>query len=197
MDGKCSTLVLGLGNPILGDDGVGWRAAEAFRTQWEAGLRPGFPSSTLSGEERLPVEVDFLSVGGLTLMERMIGYQRVVLIDAALTRQHPIGEVSCFPFEQLPPITQGHLASSHDTTLQNALAVGRSMGADLPSEIWVVAIEAQNMYEFTEQLSPAVASAVSTAAEAVFSIIKSFFTAESQSSQNLPSSNSAILASLR
>jgi Ni,Fe-hydrogenase maturation factor len=27
------TLVVGLGNPILGDDGVGWRVAEAVRQQ--------------------------------------------------------------------------------------------------------------------------------------------------------------------
>ena len=110
MDEQRSTLVLGLGNPILGDDGVGWRAAEAFRTQWEAGIRSGFPSSMLPSEAQIAVEVDFLSVGGLSLMERMIGYWRVILIDAALTRQRHIGEVSCFPIEQLPPITQGHLA---------------------------------------------------------------------------------------
>lgn len=197
MDEQPSTLILGLGNPILGDDGVGWRAAQAFRTRWEAGLRSGFPSSASPDQFQPSLEVDFLSLGGLSLMERMIGYRRVILIDAALTHQHPTGAVSCFPLEQLPPIAQGHLASSHDTTLQNALAVGRSLGADLPDEIWVVAIEAQNMYEFSEELSPAVAAAIPTAVEAVFSIINSFSTAETQSPQSLPSSNSAFSASPR
>jgi Ni,Fe-hydrogenase maturation factor len=49
------TLVIGLGNPILGDDGVGWVVAREV-------------------EDRLPqmdhpVEVDCLSLGGLSLME--------------------------------------------------------------------------------------------------------------------------------
>jgi Ni,Fe-hydrogenase maturation factor len=41
------------------------------------------------------------------------------------------------------------------------------MGADLPNDIIIVAIEAQNVYDFSEQLSPAVASAVPQAVELV------------------------------
>ena len=149
------TLIIGLGNPILGDDGVGWRAVEVFRDQY---------TSLLSGQ---PVELDFLSVGGLSLMERMVGYERAILVDAALTGIHPIGFVSIFSFEQLPNIAQGHLSSAHDTTLQNALAVGRNMGASLPKEIWVITIEAKNTYEFSEQLSPPVENAVPQVAEIV------------------------------
>jgi hydrogenase maturation protease len=187
-----SILVLGLGNPILGDDGVGWRAAESFRAQWEAGKFSSFPASDFPQFNPSAVEVDCLAVGGLSLMERMIGYRKVILIDAALTHQLSQGTVSCFPIEQLPRISQGHLASSHDTTLQNALAVGRRLGADLPEEIWVITIEAENVYEFSEQLSPAVASAIPTAVEAVFSIIRSFSTPEAQSSQDLASSNATF-----
>jgi hydrogenase maturation protease len=155
----CRTLIIGLGNPILGDDGIGWRAVEAFRDQY---------ASFLADQ---PVNIDFLSVGGLSLMERMVDFERAILVDAALTGKHPSGFVAAFPIEQLPKFAQGHLSSSHDTTLQNALAVGRQMGASLPVEIWVITIEAENTYEFSEQLSPAVASAIPQAVEVVWKLL--------------------------
>ncbi len=66
-------LVIGLGNPILGDDGVGWVVAREVETCLGA-----------SGQN---VEVDCLALGGLSLMERMVGYQRVILIDSLNTSQ--------------------------------------------------------------------------------------------------------------
>ena len=68
-------IVVGLGNPILGDDGVGWKVAEEF-----ANIDP-FKSRS--------IDVDYLSVGGLTLMEHMVGYQHAILIDAIQTGKHP------------------------------------------------------------------------------------------------------------
>jgi hydrogenase maturation protease len=154
MDG-CKTLLIGLGNPILGDDGVGWRVVETFRDQ----------NACLFVDQ--PIDIDFLSVGGLSLMEHMVGYDYALLVDAALTGKHPFGFVSYSTLEELPQLTQGHLSSSHDTTLQNALAIGRNMGAYLPNEIWVINVEAENIYEFSEQLSPLVEKAVPQAADII------------------------------
>ncbi|MBI5713137.1 MAG: hydrogenase maturation protease [Chloroflexi bacterium] len=64
------TVVIGLGNPILGDDGVGWRVVEAVQEQIN-------DSS---------VDVDCAAVGGITLMEHLIGYDRAILIDAVITQ---------------------------------------------------------------------------------------------------------------
>lgn len=145
------TLVLGLGNPLLGDDGVGWRVAEALRE------RISDPS----------IEIDCHAGGGLSLMERLIGYDRAIIIDAINTGQHPQGTVECFRLEELPNRVSSHLASSHETTLQTALRVGRMMGAALPNDIRIVAIETQNVYDFSEELSPEVAHAVPQASELV------------------------------
>ncbi len=146
---KC--LVLGLGNPLLGDDGVGWRVAEQVRE------RVTEPS----------IEIDCHAGGGLSLMERLIGYDRALIIDAINTAQQPQGTVTCFRLEDLPSRAASHLASAHETTLSTALRVGRAMGAALPAEIIIVAIEAQNVYDFSETLSPAVARAVPQAVERV------------------------------
>ncbi len=153
-------LVLGLGNPILGDDGVGWKVAEQLQKD-------------LTEMDVRDVEIDCLAVGGLSLMERMVGYEQVILVDAITTQQHPLGAVLVFPLEQLPNRAFGHLSSAHDTTLQNALAVGRKMGVSLPDEIWVVGIEASQVYDFSEVMSPPIQGAVDQAVGKVKDLLRS------------------------
>lgn len=152
------TLLIGLGNPILGDDGVGWRVVEAI--------------STLA--KRLsPIEVDQLSLGGLSLMERMIGYEQVILIDALVTGENPPGYVSSFTLDQLSEQPCGHTSAAHDTSLQVALRVGKQMGAPLPEpqNILIVGIEILPSYEFSEQLSRPVCAAIPEAARQVFTFL--------------------------
>jgi len=143
------TLVVGLGNPILGDDGVGWRVAEEVRAR-------------LTDPD---VTVTCLALGGVSLMERLVGYRRALVVDA-LTTGAPLGSVFSVPLSALPE-PAGHTASAHDTTLAAALALGRALGAELPEEVWVVAVEAERLYEFSDTLSPPVAAAVPEAVRCV------------------------------
>jgi hydrogenase maturation protease len=152
-------LVVGLGNPILGDDGVGWRVAEEV----SARLR--------DTATRHPLRVERLSVGGLALMERMVGYSRAILIDSITEGDGSIGSLTCLPLSAFPDHSAGHLVSAHDTSLQNALAMGRQMGLELPSEVWVVGIRAVEVRDFSERLSPAIREAVPGAAEVVLNLI--------------------------
>jgi hydrogenase maturation protease len=153
------TIVIGLGNPILGDDGVGWRVVEEVARQTV---------------DRPEVETDCVSLGGLNLMERLTGYERVVLIDAIYTGSKPVGTVSRFVLSDLPDLTAGHSASAHDTSLRTALNVGRSMDIPLPKDeaVTVIAIEAENVYDFTQELSAAVAAAVPLATQSVLDALK-------------------------
>jgi hydrogenase maturation protease len=154
------TLIVGLGNPILGDDGVGWRVAEEVEKRLA---------------NRPEVQVDCFSLGGLSLMERLTGYERVVLIDSIFTGAKPVGTVGLFPLTELADQTSGHTASTHDTSLRNALKVGRSMDISLPrdEDVFIVAIEAENVYDFSETLSPQVNAAVPHAVQAVLQLIQS------------------------
>ena len=63
------TLVVGLGNPILTDDGVGVKVAYEVE-------------KVVSSTSRQDIDVIEASAGGLRLMELMIGYDRLILIDA-------------------------------------------------------------------------------------------------------------------
>ena len=119
--------------------------------------------------------MDFASLGGLSLMERLADTERVILIDSIFTGQKPVGTVSQFTLSDLPDLTAGHSASAHDTSLRNALNVGRSMNISLPEDgnVIIVAIEAENVYDFSQELSPAVAGAVPQAVKTVLDLLKS------------------------
>lgn len=155
------TLVLGLGNPLLGDDGVGWRVAEAVQQQ-----------STAAAASAANVEFDWHAGGGLALMERLVGYDRAILIDALETGRGPVGSVHACRLEALGNPAVGHLASAHETSLQTALEVGRRLGAALPAQIVVIGVEAQPVLEFSDQLSPPVAAAVPSAATRVRQLLE-------------------------
>jgi hydrogenase maturation protease len=163
------TLIIGLGNPILGDDGVGWVVAEKVQAELQA--RRKVPSAPPSSDG--DVEVDCVSLGGLSLMERLTDSGRVILIDSLFTGARPVGTVCQFTLSEMPDLTAGHSASAHDTSLRNALNVGRGMGIDLPEDenVIIVAIEAERVYDFSQELSPAVTDAVPGAVRMVLDLL--------------------------
>ena len=148
-----STLVLGMGNPILSDDGVGLLVADRLR------------------ESPLPqdVEVALSEVGGLRLLELVRGFTRVIIIDAlrspAESGRHP-GEVHRY---EAKDFKGGHrYGSAHSIGLDTALEIGHKLGYDMPGEVTVFAIEAEDVETFGEELSPPVAAA----AERVFALVR-------------------------
>ena len=153
------TLIVGLGNPILGDDGVGWHVAEEVERR--------LPKS----DQAPDVSVECVSLGGLSLMEQLIGYDRAIVIDAIGTGQRPIGSVYHFELDELYDPTSGHTTAAHDVSLMTAIKMGRSMGAQLPDRVTVVAIESPYVYDFSEELTPPIAQAVPTAVQLVIELL--------------------------
>lgn len=152
------TLIAGLGNPILGDDGVGWKVAEEIRKQLQQGAA---------------VDVICLSLGGMGLMEKLIGYQRAILVGAfALSENDQIGSILIMKLSDLPHYTGFHTSSIRDTPLQNALEVGRAMGAFVPEVVDIVGIATNPIQEFNTELSPPIAEAVPFAARIVLDLLK-------------------------
>ena len=81
------TLILGLGNPLVTDDSVGLRVAEQ--------LKP-----LLADRPEVEVAEDYW--GGLRLMERMIGFDRAIVIDAICTGARRARSI-CSPPTASPP----------------------------------------------------------------------------------------------
>ncbi|MGA2512433.1 MAG: hydrogenase maturation protease [Candidatus Limnocylindrales bacterium] len=157
------TIVIGLGNPLLGDDGVGWLVADEVEGLLGTAQRAG---------RRVPeVEIERLGVGGLRLMECLTGYEAAILVDAAEFPGRPIGEVRSCSLDDLADFAAGHLDSSHDASLKTALALGRGLGAVLPRSIQTVTVQARRTDEFSEKLSPEVSAAIPAAAEIVVELL--------------------------
>lgn len=148
------TLILGLGNPLLRDDSVGLRVAQ------EVG-------ALFAHEPDIEVGEDYW--GGLRLMERMIGFDRAIIVDAICTGAEP-GSIHLLTPKDVP--TQ-RSASAHDVNLPTALEIGRCAGAKLPElgQILLVGIEAADVQTFDETLTPQVEESIPRAIEAVKSAL--------------------------
>ena len=156
------TIVIGLGNPILGDDGVGWRVVDEVKRKMISSTEPFLEAGA--------VAVDSLSLGGISLMEHLIGYQRVILIDAFFS-EDKLGTIRVARLAQIPDCSGPHITSAHDTSLQNAMKLGRELGVDLPEDITVVSIYTTPVHDFSEQLSPPVAQSVPKATQIVMDLL--------------------------
>jgi len=151
------TLILGLGNPLVSDDSVGLRVAAELKRLLT---------------RRPDVEVDEDYWGGLRLMERMVGYDRAIVIDAIQSGAPP-GTVHRLRPDSIP--TQ-RSASSHDVSLPVALALGRQAGEHLPADdqILLVGIEADDILTFADECTPAVQAAIAVAVREVLDALDHF-----------------------
>ncbi|HET6445160.1 MAG TPA: hydrogenase maturation protease [candidate division Zixibacteria bacterium] len=152
------TLVVGLGNPILTDDGVGVKVAYEVE-------------QAVLATSRDDIDVIEASAGGLRLMEMMIGYDRLVLIDAfSSSNGHQPGRIHQLTFDDLREISPTqHSTCAHDTSFVTAIEMGRTIGLKLPTMISIYGIEVENLYEFGDEPTPAVAAAIPEAVAAVLS----------------------------
>lgn len=152
------TLILGLGNPILTDDGVGVKVAEAVRKL--------LPADS-------PVEIDEACIGGLELMERVLGYDQIILIDAMHNDRNTPGVIHRLTLDDLRTISPTqHSASAHDTSLVTALDMARQMDYPVPQDFIIYAVEVENILDFSDEPTPAVAAAIPKVTAAVLDDLK-------------------------
>ena len=152
------TIVVGLGNPILTDDGIGPKVAQAVE-------------KALQG--RHDVTVVEASVGGLELMELLVGYDRAVLIDAIMTCTGRCGDIYRLSLDQIEgALPTQNTASAHDMNLNTALRLGRALGLSLPQEVVVLAVEAGDVATFGEACTPPVQAAIPRVVDIVLAALR-------------------------
>jgi hydrogenase maturation protease len=151
------TLVIGLGNPVRTDDGVGLAVARAVRER-------------LDGTEG--VDVTELWAGGLRLTEAMSGYDCAVIVDALTSGEAAPGAVRRLELSDLKATR--NVTSTHDTSLPTALEMWRILGLPLPAHISVWGVEGLDLETLSEELTEPVAAAVPVAAEAILAELRTF-----------------------
>jgi hydrogenase maturation protease len=130
------TLILGLGNEILSDDGIGPRLVK--------NLAQMFDDSNL--------QFKTASCGGLEIMEYLRSFDKAVLIDAIHTRDGKPGNVYYFKPSDFRETS--NLSNLHDVNFLTALKLGEILKLDMPSDLHIIAVEIIEDLEFSEELTP-------------------------------------------
>lgn len=146
----CAVLVVGCGNLLRGDDGVG---PVMVRHLWERGVPTG--ARLVDG-----------GTAGMDVAFQMRGAQRVVIVDASSTGSAPgtIFRVPGEELEDLPPLQGLH---THSFRWDHAIAFARwALGDACPTDITVFLIEALGV-ELGAELSAPVESAMEQVIELV------------------------------
>ncbi len=141
-------LILGLGNTLLCDDGIGIYVSREIKKQ--------------ISENNIRVEE--ASIGGLELLDRIQEYDKLILIDAIVTGQNPVGTIVKMKPEDLP---SGSAMTRHHVGLPEAIALGEKMGMHLPREIVIYGIEPADTRTFQESCTPQLAACISDIAQEI------------------------------
>ena len=129
---RMKTLVLGVGNPILTDDGIGIKIAQRLK------------------QERPEVEVIETSEAAMAILDLVVSMEcdRLIIIDSIKTGQGKLGELYQFELEDLKPAKD--FSSSHGLDIATALELGRRVGGAVPGCISIYAVEVQDNTTFGE-----------------------------------------------
>lgn len=144
---KHTSLVCGIGNPMLKDDRAGIEVAERI-------ARSG-----------LPVDVEIIYGVGFEVNDKIMGYDDVIIIDAAKIGFTP-GTITEVTIDEI--FTDHNLVTSHAVTLGSTLKVGYQLFPDeMPANLRILLIEAEDYYEFTKECSPQVEEAIGRVVEMI------------------------------
>lgn len=149
-----TTLVLGIGNTLLTDEGAGVHVINYLASRY-----PDLPG------------VGFVDGGTLsfTLAELLAENERLIVIDAAHLGEAP-GTVSCFEDAEMENYLKGNRQSVHEVGLADLLDIARLSG-HYPKRRALVGIEPQSL-GWGEEPTAIVATAVPEAAEQVMLLLQ-------------------------
>jgi hydrogenase maturation protease len=136
------TLLLGLGNELYGDDGIGIQVVR--RLKEEAAQK------TRTAAALRDTDLEECCLSGLALLDVIVGYDRLVIVDT-IKRLSPVpGRIHLLDEKDVRSLPG---PSPHYVSIPQAIEIGRQLGLHVPSEIRIVAVEAKNMYSLGESLS--------------------------------------------
>lgn len=147
-----TALVLGLGNPVLGDDAVGLHvAAEVERLQRE---------NPVDG-----VTVLTSTRAGFELIDLLAGFTHAVIVDCLEVPDPTPGRVRRLDLNDVRG--SARLVGVHDIGLAHAFEFARMLGVEMPGTVEILAVEGGNTRTLNEEMTQPVVAAVAPLARAV------------------------------
>jgi hydrogenase maturation protease len=143
------TALVGLGNPAHGDDGIGPVVARLVYDLL-----------------RNPADIDLLehAASGFSLAERLVGYQRAVIVDALTDAQAEVGTVTQVEIQEPPDYS---FLSFHTAGFHDILTLARTVGLEVPVAIVLYGITIREPETFSENLSAELAARLPQIVKAV------------------------------
>ncbi len=145
MNASPARIVLGLGNPLRGDDGVGLAVAEALSRLLE---RKPIDGVRVVTSER----------GGLEVLPLLAGAREALVVDCLEVDTPRPGRVHWLSLDDLGGSPR--LEGAHEVSLPDVLAIGRMLGVEMPATVAVLGVEAHPGPDIDDRLSPPLAAAV-------------------------------------
>ncbi len=124
-------LILGVGNPILTDDGAGIKIAQKLK------------------EEKPELEVIETSEAGIALLDFVVGYDKLILIDSIKTEEGEVGELYKLRLEDLGPTM--NFSTFHGIDIATAFELGQKLGYKMPHHISIYAVVIKDNTTFGEE----------------------------------------------
>ena len=151
---RSKILVLGLGNDILTDDAIGLNVSRSLRTE-------------LAGDDR--VDVRETMEMGLALLDFIVGYGAVVIVDSIQTGQAPAGTIHELDANGLKRLTE---RTPHFLGVGETLALGRHVGLPMPECVWIVAIEVEDPFTVGTEMTPTLQQAMPAIISRVRTVVR-------------------------
>jgi len=160
MSGEEPPLVIGIGNILLRDEGVGVRVVTALADE------------AADGQLDVPPGTRFVDGGtlGLELLPMIEGAASLILVDAVNLRR-PAGSVAVLRGNTIEGTLAGHV-SPHQVGIADLVAAARLLGV-LPEAVSLVGIQPAEL-DIGLELTPAVASALRSAMALVCAELRSW-----------------------
>jgi hydrogenase maturation protease len=149
---RAKTLLLGLGNDLLTDDAIGLRVVAEVRRLLK---------------DHQTISVDESAEMGLALLDLVVGYETLIIVDAIQTNEAPPGFVHQLGGDDLNALPA---VSPHFLGIGELLALGRELGLSVPSRVRIFAVEVQDPFNVGTQLTPALKAALPRIVECVLGL---------------------------
>ena len=141
------TLILALGNPILSDDAVAYEVADHLMEQLDSAQYDIIKSSAAT----------------MDIIPKLVGYNRLIVIDAVQLGSVPIGTVHHFSLEDLASTVRK--SSPHDINFATAFSMAEQWGYHIPADIRIYGIEVKELSKFSQGCTPEVTEKLQEIAE--------------------------------
>jgi hydrogenase maturation protease len=153
-------LVLGLGNDLYGDDGVGIEAVKRLRDEWAAESPPRSAS----------LEISFLecTLSGAALLDVVRGHDALVIIDTIIREDPDTGRVHILDGADIRDVPG---PSPHYISVPQTLALGDQLGLDMPRSVKIVGVEAKCLFTLGEGLSEEMSARMPAILDAARSVL--------------------------